>query len=115
MSKDVCFPPESGHVRCTSLRLLWANNGHWSATENEEATGERLEHPPMSLRRSILSKADRGWSWLDAYRCRPRLAIVLVDPLHPRAAAAHFHQPKLALLPVAMPHLTSAAPPIRLR
>jgi hypothetical protein len=24
----VCFAPESGHVRCTSLCLLWANSGH---------------------------------------------------------------------------------------
>jgi hypothetical protein len=24
----VHFAPESGHVRCTGLRLLWANSGH---------------------------------------------------------------------------------------
>jgi hypothetical protein len=24
----VCFAPESGHVRCTSLCLLWAKSGH---------------------------------------------------------------------------------------
>jgi hypothetical protein len=24
----VCFTPESGHVQCTSLCLLWANSGH---------------------------------------------------------------------------------------
>jgi hypothetical protein len=24
----VCFTPKSGHVRCTSLCLLWANSGH---------------------------------------------------------------------------------------
>jgi hypothetical protein len=25
---DIRFTPESGHVRCTSLCLLWANSGH---------------------------------------------------------------------------------------
>jgi hypothetical protein len=25
---NVCFTPESGHVRCTSLCLLWAKSGH---------------------------------------------------------------------------------------
>src|SRR6185312_11191318 len=24
----VCFPPESGHVQCTSSCLLWAKSGH---------------------------------------------------------------------------------------
>ena len=24
----VCFTPESGHVQCTSLCLLWAKSGH---------------------------------------------------------------------------------------
>jgi hypothetical protein len=27
---NVRFTLESGHVRCTSLRLLWANSGHSS-------------------------------------------------------------------------------------
>jgi hypothetical protein len=26
--RHVCFTPESGHVRCTGLCLLWANSGH---------------------------------------------------------------------------------------
>jgi hypothetical protein len=25
---DVCFTPESAHVQCTSLCLLWARSGH---------------------------------------------------------------------------------------
>lgn len=27
----VCFTPESGHVQCNSLCLLWANSGHIAA------------------------------------------------------------------------------------
>src|SRR5262245_21593567 len=29
---DVCFTPESGHVQCTRLCLLWANSGHVRCT-----------------------------------------------------------------------------------
>src|SRR6476620_11811091 len=29
---DVCSTPESGHVRCTSSCLLWANSGHAEQT-----------------------------------------------------------------------------------
>jgi hypothetical protein len=27
---DVCFPPESRHLQCTTRCLLWANSGHCS-------------------------------------------------------------------------------------
>jgi hypothetical protein len=30
---DVRFTPESGHVRCTSACLLWANSGHCVGTQ----------------------------------------------------------------------------------
>jgi hypothetical protein len=32
-NRHVCFAPESGHVRCTSLRPLWAKSGHRSALD----------------------------------------------------------------------------------
>ena len=33
-TRHVCFTPESGHVRCTSPCLLWANSGHWARLLN---------------------------------------------------------------------------------
>ena len=40
-NRHVRFTPESGHVRCTSLCLLWANSGHciYSITSSARATG----------------------------------------------------------------------------
>jgi hypothetical protein len=32
----VRFTPKSGHVRCTSLRLLWANSGHQRLGSNQK-------------------------------------------------------------------------------
>jgi hypothetical protein len=33
---NVRFAPESGHVRCISLRLLWANSGHLDELTGDE-------------------------------------------------------------------------------
>jgi hypothetical protein len=37
----VCFTPESGHVRCDSLCLLWAKSGH-SPLKYFVGAGEQL-------------------------------------------------------------------------
>src|SRR5262245_35961544 len=44
----VRFTPNSGHVRCNSRCLLWANSGHWLSLWRN--SGEILDHVNKSLR-----------------------------------------------------------------
>src|SRR5262249_29619887 len=51
---DICsakghvrFTPESGHVQCTSLCLLWANSGHMRC--KREKTASRRSSQPIKL------------------------------------------------------------------
>src|SRR4029450_8999633 len=44
-NRHVCFTPESGHVHCTSLCLLWARSRHWSRLLRRKKA-RRAEGPP---------------------------------------------------------------------
>ena len=81
----VRFTPESGHVRCTSLCLLWANTGHrvtHSITSLARASSDGGTVRPSALAASRLmtnsnlvdccTGRSAGFSRLRSVRCRCR-------------------------------------------
>ena len=58
---DVRFTPQSGHVHCDRLCLLWANSGHQASKTGSQAASEAEENNPRPKRATRSTSAAATW------------------------------------------------------